>query len=139
LRQYQKAEDDLLLAIAVRPNDPVLLNLLAYSWLQEEHNLEAAVGFLERAIQTKPNDSDIGDSLGWGYVKTGQIDKGVALLRQVIAARPELADAHAHLADGLRRLGRKAEALTALHSAEKYSQDNRLLVFIADQRRLMTD
>ncbi len=144
LGEAKRAEDDLLVAIGVRPNDPSLLNTLGYSWLEHNQSLEVAVDFLERAAKAAPDDPFIANSLGWGYVKTGKVQAGVDILRTVVAKVPHMPDGYAHLADGLRRLGQRAEARSVLDQASaaasaKGPSGDRLRAFIADQRRLLSD
>src|SRR6202000_1918327 len=45
------AEADLLAALQLRPDDPGLLNYLAFSWADQGVNLDRARTMLERAIQ----------------------------------------------------------------------------------------
>lgn len=140
----RRAEDDLLVAIAVWPNDPVLLNTLGYTWLEHNQSLDVAVGFLERAAKAAPDDPQIADSLGWAYIKTGKLQTGVEILRSVVSKLPDMPEGYAHLADGLRRLGRRAEARNVLEQATAKQTGtgrsaDRLGTFIADQRRLLSD
>ncbi len=129
---------DLAFAVALQPNDASRANALGYTHLELGTALPAAVEILERAKQLAPDDNEITESLGWGYVKTGQIEDGLKLLRQVITAMPDSPEPYAHLGDGLRRIGRFAEAADALTAAEARKPDAKLAAFIAQQRALLS-
>ena len=58
-----KAEADLKMAMKLQPNDPYIINYLAYSWLDREMNIETAVNLLEKAVELEPSDGYILDSL----------------------------------------------------------------------------
>ena len=58
--QWNKAEKDLTDALEINPNDPYVLNYLAYSWLDRNQNLNKAVNLLEKAVELEPNDGGVG-------------------------------------------------------------------------------
>mgnify|MGYP000153062302 CR=1 FL=1 len=64
---YAKADKDLLEALRINPDDAYVLNYLAYSWLERDHNINEAIKMLERAYTLKKNDPYIIDSIGWAY------------------------------------------------------------------------
>ena len=68
--QWIKAEKDLTEALKINPNDPYVLNYLAYSWLDRNLNLHEALNLLEKAVELEPNDGYIIDSLGWAFYLT---------------------------------------------------------------------
>lgn len=57
------------------PENADALNFIGYSMLERGGDLEAAYGYIRKAIELKPNDSTIRDSLGWYYYKKGQFEK----------------------------------------------------------------
>ena len=63
-----KAEADLKMAMKLQPNDPYIINYLAYSWLDREMNIETAVNLLEKAVELEPFDGYILDSLWMGIL-----------------------------------------------------------------------
>jgi len=70
--QWDKAEKDLLAAIEYRPEDPYILNYLAYSWADKGENLEQALDMLRTAFSLRPADGYISDSLGWVLYRMGR-------------------------------------------------------------------
>jgi len=74
LKKFAKAEKDLLAALAFQPEEPYLLNYLGYSWADQGLNLEQALKMIQKAVELKPNDGYIADSLGWVHYKMGNLD-----------------------------------------------------------------
>ena len=48
-----------------------MLNYLGYSWTEQGHNLPRARQMIERAVEQRPNDGAIIDSLGWVMLRQG--------------------------------------------------------------------
>ena len=67
LGEWDNAEKDLMKSLKISPEQPYVLNYLAYSWIEKEVNLDKALDMLKRATKLKENDGYIIDSLGWGY------------------------------------------------------------------------
>ena len=63
----EKAEEDLQMAMNLKPNDPYIINYLAYSWLDRKMNIDVALNLL-KSRQLEPADGYILDSLGWAYI-----------------------------------------------------------------------
>ncbi len=57
------------------PNNPHALNFLGYTLLEKGIELDLAYQYIKKAVDIRPNDGYIRDSLGWYYYKTGNIKK----------------------------------------------------------------
>ncbi len=110
LNEWNKAEKDLTDALEINPNDPYVLNYLAYSWLDRNVNLDKAVNMLKKAVELEPNDGYIIDSLGWAFYLTGVIDKSIFYLEKAVSIMPNDATLNDHLGDAYWKSGRKQEA-----------------------------
>jgi tetratricopeptide (TPR) repeat protein len=110
LKAWDKTETDLKQALALRPNDPTLLNYIGYSWLDQKRNIAEATKMIERALELRPADGAIIDSLGWAYFIDGKIDKAIELLEQALAAVPSDPTVNEHLGDAYWAAGRTIEA-----------------------------
>ena len=64
---WEKAENDLLKSLKLLPDQPYVLNYLAYSWIEKKINIDEALEMLKEAARLKENDGYIIDSLGWAY------------------------------------------------------------------------
>jgi tetratricopeptide (TPR) repeat protein len=108
--QWPKAEADFLKAIELSPNQAYTLNYLAYSWVERGIHLERAQAMLERAMQLRPKDPQIIDSMGWVLYHLGRFDGAVNNLEQAVELRPQDAVINDHLGDAYWRVGRRNEA-----------------------------
>ena len=109
-RQWDRAEADLELAIALNPDHAHLLNYLGYSWIDRGENVAEAEDLIRRAVELLPNDGYIIDSLGWVYYRTGRLDEAVATLEQAVSLLPEDPVINDHLGDAYWMVGRYPEA-----------------------------
>jgi tetratricopeptide (TPR) repeat protein len=130
LKLWDKTEADLKQALALRPDDPTLLNYLGYSWLDQKRNIPEATKMIERALELRPGDGAIIDSLGWAYFIGGKTDKAIELLEQAIAAVPGDPTVNEHLGDAYWAVGRTIEArhrwAAALESDPEKDQQARI-------------
>jgi tetratricopeptide (TPR) repeat protein len=108
--QWSRAEADFLKALQLQPEQPDVLNYLAYSWVEQGINQERALQMLERAVQLRPNSGHIIDSLGWALFKLGKFEDAVPLLERAVELMPEDPVLLDHLGDSYWRVGRTSEA-----------------------------
>ena len=87
-----------------------MLNYLGYSWIDKGQNLEAALKMIQRAVELRPNDGYIVDSLGWAYYRLGDFGNATQILEHAIELLPEDPTVNDHLGDAYWRSGRLAEA-----------------------------
>jgi tetratricopeptide (TPR) repeat protein len=109
-KKWSQAQADLLQALALFPEQPLVLNYLGYSWVDQGMNLEEAFNMLERAVELRPTDGYIVDSLGWANYKLGRNDEAVKQLERAIDLKPSDPVINDHLGDAYWRAGRKLEA-----------------------------
>ena len=110
LGQYQKSDSDLLLSLEIIPEDPYVINYLAYSWLERDYKIQEAIQMLERAYEQKKSDPYIIDSIGWGYYLNGDYAKAEKYLKQAIQLMPNDPIVNDHYGDILWKLDRKLQA-----------------------------
>lgn len=108
--KWQKAEDDFLTALKMDPEQPFVLNYLGYSWIEKKINLKKAVAMIEKAVELRPRDGYIVDSLGWGLYQLGDFVNAVKKLERAVLLRPEDPIINDHLGDALWQIGRLREA-----------------------------
>lgn len=110
-KEWARAEADLLTALSLFPDQPYVLNYLGYSWAEQGRNLPRARQMIERAVEQRPNDGAIIDSLGWVMLRQGDTDGAVKTLEHAVELMPEEADINGHLGDAYLAAGRRQEAL----------------------------
>ncbi len=109
-KQWPKAEADLQKALELQPDQPHVLNYLGYSWVDQGTKLDQGMSMIRRAVDQRPDDGYIVDSLGWAYYRIGNYDEAVKNLERAIDLKPEDPTINDHLGDAYWRVGRKLEA-----------------------------
>ncbi|WP_395696508.1 tetratricopeptide repeat protein [Methylocella sp.] len=109
-KQWPQAEADFREALKLAPDQPLILNYLGYSWVDQGLNLDEAFAMLRRAVELNPTDGYIVDSLGWAHYKLGHYDEAVKELERAIDLKPADPVINDHLGDAYWRVGRKLEA-----------------------------
>ena len=109
-RRWPRAEADFLAALELNPDQPYVLNYLAYSWVEQGVNLERAREMIDRAVERRPGDGYIVDSQGWVLYRLGRHEEAVARLEQAVELRPQDPTINDHLGDAYWRVGRRVEA-----------------------------
>jgi Flp pilus assembly protein TadD len=109
-KQWPKAEADLKKALELFPEQPHVLNYLGYSWIDQGVNLDEGMAMIKRAVQQRPDDGYIVDSLGWAYYRLSNYGEAVKNLERAIELKPEDPTINDHLGDAYWRVGRVLEA-----------------------------
>jgi tetratricopeptide (TPR) repeat protein len=109
-KQWSKAEADMRKALELQPEQPHVLNYLGYSWIDQGINLDEAMKMIKRAVDQRPDDGYIVDSLGWAYYRIGNYEDAVKNLERAIDLKPEDPTINDHLGDAYWRVGRTLEA-----------------------------
>lgn len=110
VKKWPLAEADLQKALQLSPNQSLILNYLGYSWVDQGINLKRGLRLIERAVQLKPDDGYIVDSLGWAHFRLGNYRQAVKYLERAVELRPEDPTLNDHLGDAYWRVGRQREA-----------------------------
>jgi tetratricopeptide (TPR) repeat protein len=108
--EWEQAEDDFQTALALEPEQPLVLNYLGYSWVEMGRNLDEARDMIERAVALRPEDGYITDSLGWVLYRLGDYEGAVEQLEQAVELTPTDPVINDHLGDAYWRVGRRLEA-----------------------------
>jgi tetratricopeptide (TPR) repeat protein len=109
-KQWSKAEADMRKALDIQPEQPHVLNYLGYSWIDQGINLDEGMKMIKRAVDQRPDDGYIVDSLGWAYYRIGNYEDAVKNLERAIDLKPEDPTINDHLGDAYWRIGRTLEA-----------------------------
>ncbi|PPR39074.1 MAG: hypothetical protein CFH35_00770 [Alphaproteobacteria bacterium MarineAlpha9_Bin5] len=108
--QWPRAESDLLRALELQPDQPLVLNYLGYSWVDMGVRLPEARSMIERAVAQRPNDGYIVDSLGWVLYQLEDFEAALVHLERAVELRPNDPVITDHYGDALWRIGRHSEA-----------------------------
>jgi tetratricopeptide (TPR) repeat protein len=97
--------------IEINPKHADALNYLGYSYVEKGINLEEAHSLINRALELKPDNGYIIDSLGWLYFKLGKYDEAMkTLLRAAELAKDDPAIIE-HIGDVYNSMGLKEKAM----------------------------
>jgi tetratricopeptide (TPR) repeat protein len=110
LKNWPPAEADLKKALNLYPDQPMVLNYLGYSWIDQNNHLKEGMSLIEKAVALKPDDGYIVDSLGWAHFKLGNFKEAVRFLERAVELKPEDPVLNDHLGDALWHVGREREA-----------------------------
>ena len=110
LKKWPLAEADLQKAMQLAPDQPQVLNYLGYSWVDQNKNLKQGLALIEKAVNLKPDDGYIVDSLGWAHYRLGNYKDAARYLERAVELRPEDPVLNDHLGDAFWRVGRETEA-----------------------------
>ncbi|WP_324753834.1 tetratricopeptide repeat protein [Roseovarius sp. Pro17] len=108
--QWSEAEADFRRALELNPDEPMVLNYLGYSLVEQHQKLDEALEMIERAVAAEPNSGAIVDSLGWAQFRLGRYNEAVVTLEraaELYAVDPVVND---HLGDAMWAVGRFTEA-----------------------------
>ncbi len=112
-------------ALEKNPENASALNYLGYTWAERGERLDEAEALIRRALELRPDDGYITDSLGWVYymrarklLEAGQEEEARALAQRALEELRRAAELTGgdpviseHLGDAYLLLGRKQEAL----------------------------
>jgi len=108
--QWPLAEKDFKEALKLQPDQPYVLNYLGYTWVDRGEHLQEAIKMLQKAVQQKPDDGFIVDSLAWAYYRLGEYEKAVVYQEKAVSLEPGDSVLNDHLGDIYWKLGRRNEA-----------------------------
>jgi tetratricopeptide (TPR) repeat protein len=97
-------------AIKLDPTNVVMLNNYAYLLADTGGNLDQALGYAQRAMQSKPDIDEISDTLGWIYMKKQLTDNAIEMFQKVVNKQPKNPMYRYHLAMALDQKGDRTEA-----------------------------
>lgn len=107
--------------LAIRPDDIITVNNLAWIRCEEQGRYKEALELSERALKVAPGYVDVIDTRGVVYYRLGELDKAIEDFNTCIklfpAGAPGKAGSHFHLARALAAAGQKDQAKEQLRSA----------------------
>ena len=134
---WERAEKDLTQSLRLSPDQPHVLNYLAYSWVEKGININKALEMLEKANKLRENDGYIIDSLGWAHYVNKNYSDAKKFLQMAVEIMPEDPIINDHYADVLWMLNKNIQAryfwnhVLSLETAEEELKDsiNQKLIF----------
>jgi len=105
-KRYTNAEEQFKKVLTGDPEHASALNYLGYMLVDQNMQLEEALGYIKRAVDLDPANGAYLDSLGWAYFRLGKYDlaeENLLKASQKINTDPTV---HEHLGDLYQKTGR---------------------------------
>jgi len=110
--------------IEIDPKDASALNYLGYSYADLGINLDEALLLIKKALEIKPDDGYITDSLGWVYYKRGEYEKAVEYLEKAAELTSFETIISDHLGDAYHSANQFKKALDTYKKAVANAKDD---------------
>lgn len=127
LRKYADMEGQLRKVIEMAPDNPNAFNALGYSLADRGIRLDEARTLIGKALEMRPGDPFISDSMGWLEFRSGHVAEATRILREAYQSRPD-PEIAAHLGEVLWSQGQQNEARQIWAEALKLDPENETLV-----------
>jgi Tfp pilus assembly protein PilF len=121
--EHQQAMDVMQKVIKLQPEHAAALNYVGYTWADKKVHLDKAFKYIKRAVELKPDNGYIRDSLGWVYYRQGKLDEAIKTLEEAVRLSPDDPAILDHLGDVYLEAGRTADALRTYKKALKLFKD----------------
>src|SRR5690606_8904862 len=121
------AEEDLMKIIEQQPEHADALNVLGYTWADNDMNLDQAYDYIKQAHLLKPDSKAILDSMGWVYFKRGDFIKAEYYLRAALNDKLTDEETLRHLIVVLEAQNKHEEARFFIDQLKQIQQDENAL------------
>jgi len=119
-------ERDLRLVLKLDPKNAHALNALGYTLADRTDRHQEALVLIKQALELRPNDPFILDSMGWVHYRLGNSSDAVRFLRRALEIRTD-AEISAHLGEVLWTSGKQRQATRVWERALQKNPDNEVL------------
>lgn len=120
-------EADLKLILAEDPENASALNALGYTLADHNSRIEEALGYIKKALEIRPDDPAVMDSMGWVQFRMGNFAESETYLRKAYGILPD-AEIAGHLVELLWAQGNYDEANKVMGKMlELYPEDKYIL------------
>lgn len=109
LGQIEQAKADLAAILEREPDDARALNALGYMLTNHGQDYARALEYIEQALQARPDDPAVIDSMGWVQYRLGNLHAARQYLEKAYALFPD-PEVAAHLGEVLWQLGEQEKA-----------------------------
>jgi tetratricopeptide (TPR) repeat protein len=122
--RFTECVDVMKKILAIDPDNAEALNFLGYSYAERGINLDEAEKMVIRALEIKPGNGYLLDSLGWIYFKKNQMGQAEKYLKEALKLIPDEVEILEHMGDLYARQNKMKEAGTLYEKALKIDPRN---------------
>ena len=134
LGMWSEAEKDLKQSLKLLPDQPYVLNYLAYSWLDRKKNINESLEMLKKANELKQSDGYITDSLGWGFYLIDEYSEAEKFLRKAVELMPFDPIINDHYGDVLWKLNKTIQARYFWKHAISFEKEDKEFIETVNQK-----
>jgi tetratricopeptide (TPR) repeat protein len=116
LQQLDLLEQDLRFILDKEPDHADALNALGYTLADQTERYQEALSLIERALELKPDDAAVLDSMGWVQFRLGNLDEAERYLRKALSKLQD-GEIAAHLGEVLWAKGERDAAWSVWEAA----------------------
>jgi tetratricopeptide (TPR) repeat protein len=128
-------ERDLKAVLEKDPTNADALNALGYTLADRTDRYAEALGYIQRAMEIKPDEAAILDSMGWIQYRLGNLQEALKYLRRAVE-RTRDGEIAAHLGEVLWAMGERDEAWRVWEGALSEFPDHAYLLRIVGRHRV---
>ena len=125
-------ESDLKRVLAREPDNIDALNALGYTLADRTRRYGEAAGYIQRALELRPDSHYVLDSMGWLQYRLGNYEDAAKYLRRALEVNPD-SEIAAHLTEVLWVMGDKQAARTIWKQALDAAPGNKFLLEVMDK------
>lgn len=107
-------------SLAINPDNPLVLNNLAYLVTETGGDLDQALAYARSAQQKLPDFAEVNDTIGWIYLKKNLISDALGVFKILVDNAPNNPEFRYHYALALYKDGNDVDALTQCKTALTY-------------------
>jgi tetratricopeptide (TPR) repeat protein len=115
--RYDEAQRAFKRVLEFRPDNPFVLNDMAFLLAESGGDLGEALRLAQRALEKSPENPVLIDTLGWIYLKKGDKDSALQSFSDLVHRQPQNSTYHYHYAMALFEKGDRQHAKSELESA----------------------
>lgn len=135
LDMLDQMEQDLRSILARNPNNAEALNALGYTLADRTTRYQEALDLVSRALELRPADYFVADSLGWVYFRLGNHAEAIKYLRRALDMKMDL-EVAAHLGEVLWVTGDRESAREIWQKALSANPKGKKELILEVMRRL---
>lgn len=120
-------ETDLKAILSEDPDNASALNALGYTMADHNYNVDEALGYIQRALELRPNDPAVIDSMGWVQFRLGNYNEAEMYLRKAYNLLED-AEIAGHLIELYLAQGNQDEASKTIQEALQRHPDDEYLL-----------
>jgi tetratricopeptide (TPR) repeat protein len=125
-------ESDLKAILERDPDNATALNALGYTLADRTDRYQEALDYVSRALEQRPDDPAVIDSMGWVQFRLGNLDEAEDYLRRAYAQFPD-PEVAAHLVEVLWVQGERIEARSLFDKAIQAAPDSEPLLDVKER------